>query len=101
MKQAYKTLTVDVEDGIARVTFRRDKDTNAFCRDMTLDLMEVCRKVAEDEFSSEPHIAALVLTGGTGRSFSVGGDFNDVASWQTNMRFAPSSARSSTSTSRS
>lgn len=79
MRQAYKTLTVDVEDGIARVTFRRDKDTNAFCRDMTLDLTEVCRKVAEDEFSSEPRIAALVLTGGMGRSFSVGGDFNDVS----------------------
>ncbi len=79
MKQAYKTLTVDVEDGIARVTFRRDKDTNAFCRDMTLDLTDVCRKVAEDELSSEPQIAALVLTGGMGRSFSVGGDFNDVS----------------------
>ena len=49
MKQAYTTLTVDVEDGIARVTFRRDKDTNAFCRDMTLDLTDVCRKVAEDD----------------------------------------------------
>ena len=79
MKQAYKTLTVDVEDGIARVTFRRDKDTNAFCRDMTLDLMDVCRTVAEDELSPEPRFTALVLTGGMGRSFSVGGDFNDVS----------------------
>lgn len=79
MKQAYKTLTVDLEDGIARVTFRRDKDTNAFCRDMTLDLTDVCRKVAEDEQSPEPRISALIFTGGMGRSFSVGGDFNEVS----------------------
>lgn len=82
MKQVYKTLTVDLEDGIARVTFRRDKDTNAFCRDMTLDLMDVCRKVAEDEHSADPRFKALVLTGGRGRSFSVGGDFNDVSALQ-------------------
>ena len=74
MKQGYKTLTLDLEDGIARVSFRRDKDTNAFCRDMTLDLMDVCRKVAEDEHSADPRFKALVLTGGMGRSFSVGGD---------------------------
>ena len=79
MKQGYKTLTVDLEDGMARVTFRRDRDTNAFCRDMTLDLMDVCRKVAEDEHSAAPRFKALVLTGGMGRSFSVGGDFHDVS----------------------
>lgn len=79
VKQAYRTLTVDLDDGIARVTFRRDKDTNAFCRDMTMDLMTVCRTVAEDGESSDPRIAAMVLTGGSGRSFSVGGDFNDVS----------------------
>src|ERR1700760_2757247 len=79
VKHAYKTLTVELEDGIARVTFRRDKDTNAFCRDMTLDLMDVCRRVAEDERSPEPRISAVVLTGGMGRSFSVGGDFNEVS----------------------
>lgn len=79
MKHRYKTLTVDLDDGIARVTFRRDKDTNAFCRDMTLDLMDVCKRVAEDDQSPQPRIGALVVTGGTGRSFSVGGDFNDVS----------------------
>lgn len=79
MNQSYETLTVDLDDGIARVTFRRDKDTNAFCRDMTLDLTNVCRMVAEDEGSPEPRFTALVLTGGMGRSFSVGGDFNEVS----------------------
>jgi carboxymethylproline synthase len=79
LKKKYKKFTVYIEDGIARITFRRDKDTNAFCRDMTRDLTNVCREVAEDEFAAEPRIAAVVLTGGMGRSFSVGGDFNEVS----------------------
>lgn len=79
MKNTYETLTVDLEDGIARITFRRDKDTNSFCRRMTLDLMEACRSIARDELLPRPRIAAVILTGGTGRSFSVGGDFNDVS----------------------
>ena len=89
MKQEYKTLTVDLEDGIACVTFRRDKDTNAFCRDMTLDLMDICRTVAEDEKSARPRFKALVLTGGMGRSFSVGGDFNDVSVLQHECEVRP------------
>ena len=68
-KQGYKTLTLNLEDGIACVTFRRDKDTNAFCRDMTLDLIEVCQAVARDENSARPRFKALVLSGGMGRSF--------------------------------
>jgi carboxymethylproline synthase len=79
LKQTYSNLTLDIDDGIASVTFRREKDTNAFSRAMTLELMEVCRSVTEDGRSAEPTIGALILTGGTGRSFSVGGDFNDVS----------------------
>lgn len=79
MKQTYANLTFDIEDRVACVTFRREKDTNAFSRGMTLDLMEVCRLVVEDGRASEPSIDALVLTGGVGRSFSVGGDFHDVS----------------------
>lgn len=79
MKQTYSTLTLDIEDRVASVTFRREKDTNAFSRAMTLDLMDVCRTIVLDGQSTEPRIGALILTGGTGRSFSVGGDFNDVS----------------------
>ena len=79
MKQPYANLTFAIEDGIASVTFAREKDTNAFSRAMTLELMDVCRFVVEDGLSPEPRIGALILTGGTGRSFSVGGDFNDVS----------------------
>ena len=83
MKQTFETLTVTVDDAIARVTFNREKDTNAFSRKMTLDLLEVCMQIAADGRASEPRVNALVLTGGTGRSFSVGGDFNDVSTLAT------------------
>lgn len=79
MNRAYETLSVDVDARIATVTFRREKDTNAFSRKMTLELMDFCRLVADDGRSESPSIDALVLTGGAGRSFSVGGDFNDVS----------------------
>lgn len=75
MKTEYKTLKVDVCADVVRVTFNRDKDTNAFSRTMTLELMDVCQQLARQP---EPH-GALLLTGGTGRSFSVGGDFHDVS----------------------
>ncbi len=79
MNQTYKTLLFETQDNIAKVTFNREKDTNAFSRQMTLELMEVCRQIQEDEASDNPKYGALILTGGTRRSFSVGGDFCDVS----------------------
>ena len=55
-----------------KVQFNREKDTNSFSRQMTLELTDVLQKL-------RPDTGALILTGGTGRSFSVGGDFNDVS----------------------
>lgn len=72
MTHPARTLIVEEVDGIVKVQFNREKDTNAFSRQMTLELMDVCRRL-------KPDTAALILTGGTGRSFSVGGDFNDVS----------------------
>jgi carboxymethylproline synthase len=79
MNRTFETLTLDVTDSIAKVTFNREKDTNPFSRKMTLELIDVCRQITADGLSASPRIGALVLTGGTGRSFSVGGDFHDVA----------------------
>ena len=79
MTAQYETLKVDFHDSIARVTFNREKDTNAFSRTMTLELMGLCRELTEAEQAGSPRCSALVLTGGTGRSFSVGGDFHDVS----------------------
>jgi enoyl-CoA hydratase/carnithine racemase len=76
--QSYETLKLEFHDSIAHVTFNREKDTNAFSRTMTLELLDVCRRITEDGRSATPRFDALVLTGGTGRSFSVGGDFHDV-----------------------
>lgn len=74
----FGTLVCALDDGIARVQFNREKDTNAFSRQMTIDLLELCRLVSADG-ASDRKVQALVLTGGQGRSFSVGGDFNDVS----------------------
>lgn len=79
MQQSYKTLIVDVKDQVVSVTFNREKDTNSFSRNMTLELLSVCQAIQEDGRSENPQYGALVLTGGTGRSFSVGGDFCDVS----------------------
>ena len=78
MRRTFETLKFDIHDSIARVTFNREKDTNAFSRTMTLELLDVCRQITDDGLSAAPAINALILTGGTGRSFSVGGDFHDV-----------------------
>lgn len=79
MTSTFQTLSLEITDRIAKVQFSREKDTNSFSRQMTLELLEVCRQVRADGASAEPKISALILTGGTGRSFSVGGDFNDVS----------------------
>lgn len=79
MNPEFETLLFEVDDRVAKVTFNREKDTNAFSRTMTLELTQVCRLLAEDAASAEPEVGALVLTGGVGRSFSVGGDFHDVS----------------------
>lgn len=79
MTHAYENIAFDVDDGIATVTFKRERDTNAFSRAMTLEVMDVCRRIEEDARSATPAIGALILTGGSRRSFSVGGDFNDVS----------------------
>src|SRR5688572_2779065 len=74
-----RTLIYEEHGRIARVQFNREKSTNAFSREMTREVIEVCRRLRADAASEKPRIDALVLTGGTGRSFSVGGDFNDVS----------------------
>ncbi len=79
MTQSFRTLIVEERDGIVKVQFNREKDTNAFSRVMTLELIDVCRRLHADAASAAPRVNALILTGGTGRSFSVGGDFNDVS----------------------
>lgn len=79
MNQDFTTLKFNVTEGIATVVFNREKDTNAFSRNMTLELTSICKWIQEDGKSAAPQINALVLTGGTGRSFSVGGDFCDVS----------------------
>lgn len=51
----------------------RDVPTNPMNRALEHEIVRVCQDVEDS-----PHIKALVLTGGRGRSFCVGGDFNEV-----------------------
>lgn len=77
MQKNYQTLKLDNHDGIVSITFNREKDTNAFSRVMTLEVIEICQLIQSNDLFDQ--VEALILTGGTGRSFSVGGDFNDVS----------------------
>ena len=81
----FSTLKYEIEDGIAKITFNREKDTNPFSRNMTLELTKICQSIQGDGKLVQPTIRAVILTGGTGRSFSVGGDFNDVSALETEV----------------
>lgn len=83
MELDYQTLAVTERDGILQVQHNREKDTNSFSRQMTLDLMDLAKKVQADVNSDEPRFRAMILTGGVERSFSVGGDFRDVSVLET------------------
>lgn len=77
----WHTLKVSTDASTLFVQFNREKDTNAFSRQMTLELMAVCQHLSEH--NAKLPYRALVLTGGIDRSFSAGGDFNDVSQLNT------------------
>lgn len=79
----YQTLLVTEENAILKVQHNRDKDTNSFSRQMTLDLMDLAKRVQQDVAQETPQYRAMILTGGVERSFSVGGDFRDVSVLET------------------
>ena len=56
------------------IKFDHEKDTNPFSRKLTIAITELAIEIENDD-----SIKAIVLTGGEGRSFCSGGDFNDVS----------------------
>jgi carboxymethylproline synthase len=58
----------------AVIEIRHDKPVNPFTRAMTRQLIERCEEVEGDD-----DIAGVMIWGGADRSFSVGGDFEDLA----------------------
>lgn len=67
-------LRVSLEDGILLVEFSHPKKTNPFSRKMTVALRDLATRI-----NSAPEVKAVFLTGGVDRSFSAGGDFEDVS----------------------
>ena len=58
---------------LAELRIQHEKPLNPFTRHMTRELIGVCAEVEADDA-----LAAAVIWGGAGRSFSVGGDFADL-----------------------
>ena len=58
---------------IAELRIQHPKELNPFNRAMTRQLIELCAEVESDDA-----LAGVLLWGGEGRSFSVGGDFADL-----------------------
>lgn len=56
------------------ITFNHPKRVNPISRALNLAI-----RAALSEANADPEIGAIVLTGGKGRSFCAGGDFNEVA----------------------
>ncbi len=62
------------QDGNLWIQFDHEKETNPFSRKLTVAIIQLAQQIETDE-----SIKSLVLTGGLGRSFCAGGDFNDVS----------------------
>jgi len=66
----YKTLKINFEKGIARLTLTRPEIHNAFNEVMLAEVLEVCTNLAKDE-----NVRVLIFTG-EGKSFCAGADLN-------------------------
>jgi len=67
-------IQCDVANGFAEVTIRHRKPLNPISMEMTRRLTELARSLGADD-----EVRGVLLWGGEGRSFSVGGDFEDVS----------------------
>ncbi len=72
----FENLTLEVEDGLARLTLNRPKAANSFNLDLTREFLEAATICADDSA-----IRAVLLTG-AGRFFSAGGDLKNFAAAQ-------------------
>jgi methylglutaconyl-CoA hydratase len=69
------TVLTRIEDGVGTLTLNRPEQMNAFEADTARALVD-----AVEAFTDDPAVRVMVV-GGTGRSFSAGGDFNWVLTW--------------------
>lgn len=76
MNPASNGISVVRDGAIAVVTMDRPKILNAISGEMRQRLLETCDGLDHDE-----GVAAIVVTGGGDRAFSVGGDFNEIGNY--------------------
>lgn len=72
--EAYESITVDVEDGVATVEFHRPDVYNALNNEVMLDVRR-----AFDEIQLDRGIDAVVITGEGTDAFSAGADISEYA----------------------
>lgn len=72
--EAYQSITVDVEDGVATIEFHRPEVHNALNDEVMLDLRR-----AFSELQLDRSIDAVVLTGEGEEAFSAGADIQEYA----------------------
>ena len=70
----FQTILFDARDQIGFVTFNRPEAMNAMNRQMTRDLVEVCRQIEEN-----PEIRVAIFTGAGEKAFSAGMDLKERA----------------------
>jgi enoyl-CoA hydratase len=70
----FETILFEVHDQIARVTFNRPESMNAMNRQMTRELVDVCRLIDDDN-----SVRVAIFTGAGERAFSAGMDLKERA----------------------
>jgi enoyl-CoA hydratase/carnithine racemase len=70
----FETILFEVHDQIARVTFNRPESMNAMNRQMTRELVDVCRRIDDDN-----SVRVAIFTGAGERAFSAGMDLKERA----------------------
>lgn len=73
---AYETIMLDVQDGIAKITFNRPKALNALNNALLGEFSN-----ALDEISADEAVRVLVLTGSGEKSFVAGADITELATF--------------------
>ncbi len=71
---AYETITVEVEEGIATITFNRPKVLNALNSDLLQEFSQALAEIEADE-----SIRVLVLTGAGEKAFVAGADIKELS----------------------
>lgn len=71
--QSSELLNTHLFDGVLVIQFNHEKPQNPVSQALGESIIKACEQAHADD-----HVKAIVLTGGVGRSFSSGGDFNEV-----------------------